>query len=459
MSLSTIIAAPSLELATQLSLASEHYKQYKGEAPLIVLSSFNNYNQFVAAAKEYRPELLIIDERLITPNVLPLLRSFVADMLNTANDASPSVIVVIIDQIERESLFAQAGIQNCIVRPTNLNDPNEAIIFIDKLLALRENTIAALRVERSSTLYLDQKPRIGTISRQIIGIWSPKGGVGKTTVSISLSVALAFYGNAKTLLVDSDMNVGDIHSILELDYEKNLYGLATTFNMNQALTYADLENFLERYPKSRIPLYILPGIVRHVLGGQPILTGKKGAELAAAIINVIRESSDFAYVVVDIGQKISEGMHYEWLRSADLVLIVCTSENTTAREVYDAVETFRKDPVFLPRLRNQRFRILFNRWDDRHGLDKAAFLKVTQLVEIATIPEDHSGEVTREHNLGRSIIIDNPTHPFTQAIIQLAEQIDPGISEAHALATGAAPAAKGKIVAKEQPRKRLFGVF
>ncbi len=56
---------------------------------------------------------------------------------------------------------------------------------------------------------------------QVYTVFSPKGGVGKTTIAVNLAESLNQAG-LKTLLLELDASPGDISTILELERSKNL---------------------------------------------------------------------------------------------------------------------------------------------------------------------------------------------------------------------------------------------
>ncbi|MDD9204957.1 P-loop NTPase, partial [Georgenia sp. 10Sc9-8] len=59
-------------------------------------------------------------------------------------------------------------------------------------------------------------------SGRVISVVSPKGGVGKTTVATNLAVGLAQAEAHSTVLVDLDIQFGDVASALDLQPEYTL---------------------------------------------------------------------------------------------------------------------------------------------------------------------------------------------------------------------------------------------
>jgi pilus assembly protein CpaE len=60
----------------------------------------------------------------------------------------------------------------------------------------------------------------------VVSVFAPKGGVGKTTIAVNLSVALREQTRAQVLLLDADVGVGNVTSILDVPYRMGLADLA-----------------------------------------------------------------------------------------------------------------------------------------------------------------------------------------------------------------------------------------
>src|SRR5207302_9397523 len=78
----------------------------------------------------------------------------------------------------------------------------------------------------------------------MICILGPKGGTGKTLVSSNLTVALAVAGH-KSLLVDLDLQFGDVGLSLGLRPDKTIYDLAPSSGSPDS---EKLDSHLMRHP-------------------------------------------------------------------------------------------------------------------------------------------------------------------------------------------------------------------
>ncbi|MEO5985470.1 MAG: AAA family ATPase, partial [Candidatus Limnocylindria bacterium] len=55
-----------------------------------------------------------------------------------------------------------------------------------------------------------------------ISVFAPKGGVGKTTIAVNIAVALRQQTRSEVLLLDADVGVGNVTSVLEVPYRMGL---------------------------------------------------------------------------------------------------------------------------------------------------------------------------------------------------------------------------------------------
>ena len=97
-------------------------------------------------------------------------------------------------------------------------------------------------------------PRAGGKRRRrrhgkVITVFSPKGGVGKTTVAVNLAVALAGSGAARVCIVDLDLAFGDVAITLQLIPE---HTIAEAIGAEEHLDFAMLDTLLTRHENCAI---------------------------------------------------------------------------------------------------------------------------------------------------------------------------------------------------------------
>ncbi|TFV53646.1 MinD/ParA family protein [Geodermatophilus sp. DF01-2] len=142
---------------------------------------------------------------------------------------------------------------------------------------------------------------------RVITIASPKGGVGKTTVSTNLAIGLTAAAPQSTVLVDLDVQFGDVASALGLVPEYALpdvvHGPATEDTMV-------LKTFLTQHPSG---LYAVCGAESPAAGDTVT-----AADVSRLLTSLARE---FRYVVVDTAPGLSEQTLAALDRATDVVMV------------------------------------------------------------------------------------------------------------------------------------------
>src|SRR3954452_12569861 len=127
---------------------------------------------------------------------------------------------------------------------------------------------------------------------RVITIASPKGGVGKTTVATNLAVGLIASAPQSTVLVDLDVQFGDVASALGLVPE---YSLPDAVHGPASEDTMVLKTFLTQHPSG---LYAVCGAESPAAGDT--ISGDDVGRLLAAL------AREFRYVVVDTAPGLSE---------------------------------------------------------------------------------------------------------------------------------------------------------
>jgi pilus assembly protein CpaE len=142
---------------------------------------------------------------------------------------------------------------------------------------------------------------------RVITVASPKGGVGKTTVSTNLAIGLTQAAPQSTVLVDLDVQFGDVASALGLAPE---YGLPDVVAGPAAEDTMVLKTFLTQHPSG---LYAVCGAESPAAGDTV-----SGADVGRLLAALARE---FRYVVVDTAPGLSEQTLAALDRATDVVML------------------------------------------------------------------------------------------------------------------------------------------
>lgn len=102
--------------------------------------------------------------------------------------------------------------------------PAEALVYRLQALLIRGGVALPSDGGEWTSVTTDDGSVIG--EGHIVSVFAPKGGVGKTTVSVNLAVALHEQTRSRVLLFDADVGVGNVTSVLAVPYRMGLADLA-----------------------------------------------------------------------------------------------------------------------------------------------------------------------------------------------------------------------------------------
>ena len=240
----------------------------------------------------------------------------------------------------------------------------------------------------------------GTRGR-LVTVFSPKGGVGKTTLAVNLAVALSEGGSRKVCVVDLDLAFGDVAITLQLFPARTI---ADAVHLESGLDFAVLEPLLTNY-RDQLSALVAPV--------QPDAKDGIPASLVGRILNLLK--SHFDHVVVDTSPSFDEYVLQAFDETDDL-LLVTTLDVPTLKNVKVAVETL--DLLNFPKSRRH---LVLNRADDKVGLTADKVESTLGMPIAAAIPT--SSQVAHATNSGEPIISAQPKHAVSQAITAMARSV------------------------------------
>jgi pilus assembly protein CpaE len=183
---------------------------------------------------------------------------------------------------------------------------------------------------------------------RIITILSPKGGAGKTSSATNLAVGLAKKFPRQVVLVDLDLQFGDVASNLRLQPTTTMTDLSRAWPVDTT----QMKLALTSHPTG---LYTLCGPLN------PAEADDITADHVTGVLRALHRS--FKYVVVDTDPGLSERVLSALDVSTDMVMI-CSTEVPSIRGLKKALEAL--DVIGLTRARRV---LLLNRSNAKVGLD------------------------------------------------------------------------------------------
>ncbi|MVA76536.1 AAA family ATPase [Auraticoccus sp. F435] len=168
---------------------------------------------------------------------------------------------------------------------------------------------------------------------RVISVVSPKGGVGKTTVATNMAVELARRSPGSTVLVDLDIQFGDVASALDLEPE---YFLVDTVQGPAKQDSMVLKTVLTQHPTGL-----------HVIAApdSPADADMVTSDDVAHLLRVL--ASEFRHVVVDTAPGLSEHTLAVLDETSDLVLVT-SMDVPGVRGMRKEIDTLRRLDLLPP---------------------------------------------------------------------------------------------------------------
>lgn len=268
----------------------------------------------------------------------------------------------------------------------------------------------------------------GDRNGEVITVFSPKGGVGKTTVAVNLAVALSGSGAARVCIVDLDLGFGDVAITLQLIPE---HTISEAVDAEEHLDFGLLETLLTRHDNCSIL-----AAPTHPEGKDKI-----SPSLVRRILHILRQHFD--YVVVDTSPAFDDQVLHAF-DETDECIIVATLDVPTIKNVKVALETL--DALNLVEGRRH---LLLNRADDEVGLTPANVESLLKMPVTTALPSAFA--VASATNHGRPIVLSRPDHAVSKELIKLAQLLSSKSKYGNAAANA------GARTNEEPEKRRGFG--
>ncbi len=214
---------------------------------------------------------------------------------------------------------------------------------------------------------------------RLIPVYSPKGGVGCTTIATNLAVALASKG-LSVALIDLDLQFGDVGSALDLKSANSIADLLAQPEITQELVN---DTFVTHSSGVRVLL------------APESLSVVETIDAADAVALLRKLTGLFDYVICDLWSSLEE-LSIQTMRAADQVVLVTTPELPALRNLQRVV-TSTRDDLHL----DDKALFVGNRLPGKGSLSTEEIMRAFGRPFVATFPSEGVG-VTEAINRGLS---------------------------------------------------------
>ncbi len=391
------------------------------EPDMEVAGTAGGGQEAVNLAKKERPHVILMDINM------PDMDGITATEI-ISNTVPESPIIMMSVQGEQDYLRRSmlAGAREFLVKPFSADELINSIRHVHELEKVRRARYAPAgpAVAAASPVAAPSRD-----TGKIITFFSPKGGVGRTTIATNLAVALHQMTEKPVVLVDGSLPFGDIAVILNMSPKaKTIADLVGSFDNTDSDV---LESILAQH-STGIKVLLAPPTPEST----ELITGAN----IKHVLELLRER--YAYIVVDTWPSFQE-QAITMLDVADVILTLMTLEITSLKNVRVFMEIVEKLGYT-----EDKVQLVANRNDSSGGI-KASDVEASLGRKIPHTIVSDGRTLVLAVNRGVPFVISHRDSQVAKDIFTLAGKLS-GAAEAAAVPAG------GKQ-AKAQGGLKLFG--
>lgn len=314
-----------------------------------IVGEASNGEEVLKLIPSVKPDVVLMDINM------PILNGLEATEKIT--NSFPSVIVIIMS-VQGESEYLKKamfhGAKEYIIKPFSY----------DNLIDTIKITYEKYKDRQVIAVSKEKRKKDG----KVITFFSSKGGVGKSVLSLNTSIALSKEKNMKILLVDLDLQFGDI-SILVNKYNQRT--ILDSVDEGQIDSYEGFKTYVYKYNEN-LDMLFAPG--------KPEAAEYIGKDTIEKIIKVVKNHYDL--IIVDTGVNYNDNTLYI-LDISEKVYFISTMEIAALKNTKLGIKVMQSLGYD-----NKKLKLVINRFNTSYGINKKDIEDLFKGVDFTAIPEE-----------------------------------------------------------------------
>jgi pilus assembly protein CpaE len=363
------------------------------EQEIDVAGTAGSGEEAIRLSMDLRPDIIVMDI-----NMPEMDGVAAAEIISQRLPSSPIIMMSVHGEADQLRRAIAAGAREFLVKPFSADEFSTTI-----------KRVFAKELERREQLQLvvappaDNGSAVGRLEdHQILAVFSPKGGAGRTTIATNLALALQAETGSRVCLVDANLQFGDVGVLLNLNPKNR--------SMLDAVEGGEPDGDI-----------IESVVINHSTGIRVLLAPPtpEGADLVTPaylrkMLDHLKATHD--WVVVDLPAALTDHS-LAVMDAADQIIVLSALEITTIKNVRLFLEV--ADQLEYDR---SKVRLVINRSDSAQGIRIADVEASIRRSIDGTIVSDGRLAVLAV-NRGVPFVVSHPEGALSRDIIKLARTL------------------------------------
>ncbi|MCS6860366.1 MAG: response regulator [Abditibacteriales bacterium] len=358
----------------------------RAEQSLQLIGQAGDGREGLELVHEQRPDILLVDTHIAGSDsaaIIERLRTQYPDM----------GIIVLTHEARPEEMrrMMRAGAHDFLVKPIAREDLMESVREV-------YSTLQKIR-------HLQEAQKDAPRS-MIITVFSPQGGAGKSVLAANLAVALRqqLPTHDGVVLVDLNLQFGDIDLVLNLAAENSIAGLAQKHQSGE-LDPETVESYLTTHTDTGLKVLVAPST--------PEYAETVTVYTVEQVLNALQ--SQYAYIVVDTPSQLTDTTFVAFDFS-QTILLLTTLDLLAIHKTRTALDRLRQ---LYPA---EKIKLVLNRANSQVGITVSDVEGILDMPITAHIPSD-GHVVVKSVNEGIPFVLSAPDSAIAQSVMDLSRNL------------------------------------